>query len=331
MAKIKLQDIAEICRLDISTVSRALRDDPVVKSGTRKRIQKTAASLGYRPNLLARNLAGGRTRTIWLILPSLDATIDQQLVRHASHYANQQDYTLFVALHDSDNFGDLIGRSCEHYRQILESAAQGTADGVIVVPRRGADDTNLLKDLINQEFPIVFLDNHPDGLASSAVTSENESGARELTRRCLEGGATGAILLFSEPNTAAQARLEGTRAELRQCGVPFVEQLTPEGLENLGSCIAIIASSQTHHILPFVAKNGQHFKDKTLIFGVFDDWVGEPAPAKTVYVAVQDAAAMAKFAIDRVIAQIEKRPDSVQRMVRVPILEFKESMTYRTQ
>ena len=315
--------------MDISTVSRALRDDPRVKAVTRKRIQKTAARLGYRPNLLARNLAGGRTRTIWLILPSVDSSIDHHLVRHASHYANEQDYTLFVALHDSDNFGTLIGHSCEHYMQILESAAQGTADGVIVVPRRGADDTNLLKGLVHRDFPVVFLDNHLEGLACAAVTSDNESGAHELARRCVEGGATGAILLFNEKNTVARARLAGAQAALRKLGVPFVEQLPPKGIGKLGSCVAVIGSSQTSHLLSFMDSNSRHLLEKRLIFGVFDEWVGEPGPAEKVYVAIQDAATMAKLAVDRLISRIEKRPDPGPRIVRVPILEFKESGTFQ--
>ena len=323
MAKIKLQDIARICGVDLSTVSRGLRGDPRVTPATRKQIQRTADRLGYRPNLLARNLAGGATRTIWLILPSVDASIDHRLVRYASHYANERDYTLFVALHDSDNFGALASHTSAHYEQILQRASQGTADGVIVVPRRGTDDTDLLKGLVAQGFPLVFLDNYTETLPCPVVTSENKSAAYELTRKCVEDGATGAILLFNEPNPVARARLAGACEILRKLDIPFAAQpKVSESVDRLGSCVAVIGSSQPSDVHQFLVSHAPHLAEKRLLFGIFDEWIGEPAPADKVFVAVQDCAALAKAAIDRLIALMEKQPDSAPRTTCVPILEY---------
>jgi LacI family transcriptional regulator len=45
-----MEDIAHAAGVSRSTVSRALRNDPRLKSDTCERVQKMASELGYRPN-----------------------------------------------------------------------------------------------------------------------------------------------------------------------------------------------------------------------------------------------------------------------------------------
>ena len=321
-----MQDIARICGVDLSTVSRGMRGDMRVKAATRKKIQKTAERLGYRPNLLARNLAGGKTQTIWFILPSVDSSIDQRLVRYAGHCANERDYTLFVALHDSDNFGALAGHSSLHYEHILQSAAQGMTDGILVIPRRGADDTGLLAELARQEFPLVFLDNHLEGLNCPAVTTDNKAGARALAQRCMEEGATGFVLSFEGANPVVRARKEGASAALRESGVPFIvysENAPPQikELNHLGPCVAVLDSSQSCKSFSLFASPASPLLGKRLLRGVFDEWIGAPTPAEKVFVAVQNCEELAKCAIDRLISRIENPSEPVPQITEIPLLE----------
>lgn len=53
---ITIYDLAKSLKLSIATVSRALKDDPVVNKKTKKRIIELAESLGYRTNHFAKNL-----------------------------------------------------------------------------------------------------------------------------------------------------------------------------------------------------------------------------------------------------------------------------------
>lgn len=325
MPRPRLNDIARICGIDISTVSRGLRGDERVKPATRDKIQRTAKKIGYLPNLLARNLAGGSTRTIWFILPSLDANVDHRLVRSASHQANECDYTLFVALHDSDIFGALASNTSEHYELILERAVQGTTDGVVVVPRRGRDDTKLLNQIVRMNLPLVFLDNYIESLPCPIVTTENVDAAAELARRAAASGATGAVILFGDLNPVDEARRAGAQSAFAKAGLPVcLERDVPRKLSSLGSTVAVLGSSQSSSILPFLAKHSAKLLRHRLIFGVFDDWIGEPSPAEKVIVAVQDCDRMARDAVDRVIALIERRRQRTRRLLKIPVREFRE-------
>ena len=61
---IRLKEIALECGVNISTVSRALKNDGRVKESTRHLIRSSAKKLGYTPKLAAQSLVGARTNTV---------------------------------------------------------------------------------------------------------------------------------------------------------------------------------------------------------------------------------------------------------------------------
>lgn len=61
-------DIAHLAGVSQPTVSRALRDSPLVSLETRQRVQKIARDLNYKVDVNARNLRSQRTNTLALLL-----------------------------------------------------------------------------------------------------------------------------------------------------------------------------------------------------------------------------------------------------------------------
>jgi DNA-binding LacI/PurR family transcriptional regulator len=59
-----LEQVARKAQVSTATASRALNNASVVKASTRARVEKAIEELGYHPNLHARNLAGGKSRTL---------------------------------------------------------------------------------------------------------------------------------------------------------------------------------------------------------------------------------------------------------------------------
>lgn len=64
MAEITIKDIAKICGVGISTVSRAINDDPGINENTRKRILKVIEEYHYIPNNSARHLKMIESNTV---------------------------------------------------------------------------------------------------------------------------------------------------------------------------------------------------------------------------------------------------------------------------
>src|SRR3974390_2299594 len=67
-----LEEVARRARVSTATVSRVINNATVVKSSTRSRRMKAIEELRYHPNLHARNLAGGKSRTIGVIVSNLE-------------------------------------------------------------------------------------------------------------------------------------------------------------------------------------------------------------------------------------------------------------------
>jgi DNA-binding LacI/PurR family transcriptional regulator len=66
-----LEEVAKLAKVSTATVSRVLNNASSVKTSTRNRVLKAVAELKYQPNLHARNLAGGRSRTLGVIVSNL--------------------------------------------------------------------------------------------------------------------------------------------------------------------------------------------------------------------------------------------------------------------
>src|SRR5450755_87692 len=67
-----LEQVALRAKVSTATVSRVLNNASVVKSSTRARVVKAIEDLRYHPNLHARSLAGGKSRTIGVIASNME-------------------------------------------------------------------------------------------------------------------------------------------------------------------------------------------------------------------------------------------------------------------
>ncbi|MBV1856725.1 LacI family DNA-binding transcriptional regulator [Catellatospora tritici] len=62
-----MHDVARLAGVSHQTVSRVLNNHPSVREETRERVLRVVAQLNYRPNALARGLAGRRSRVIGVV------------------------------------------------------------------------------------------------------------------------------------------------------------------------------------------------------------------------------------------------------------------------
>ena len=67
----RLEDVAKIANVSVSTVSRVVNGVTTVNAATRKRVLKVLEKANYYPNLQARSLVAGHTNTIGIIVSNL--------------------------------------------------------------------------------------------------------------------------------------------------------------------------------------------------------------------------------------------------------------------
>src|ERR1700733_10648352 len=87
-----LSDVAQRAGVSRSLVSLAMRGEGGVSEETRKRIQKAAEDVSYRPNALARNLASGSSRSIGVVVGNILNPFHALLSQQVDIMARAQGY-----------------------------------------------------------------------------------------------------------------------------------------------------------------------------------------------------------------------------------------------
>lgn len=92
-----LEQVARRAKVSAATVSRVLNNAGVVKVTTRSRVMKAIADLKYHPNLHARHLAGGKSRTIGVIVSNLENPFFLDIFKTVESDAHQRGYEVVMA------------------------------------------------------------------------------------------------------------------------------------------------------------------------------------------------------------------------------------------
>ncbi len=81
MSEITIKDIAKICGVGVSTVSRAINNHPDINPETRKQIQDVIEQYGYIPNNSARNLKRTESNTVAVLTKGVTNPLFSTMIR----------------------------------------------------------------------------------------------------------------------------------------------------------------------------------------------------------------------------------------------------------
>lgn len=214
-------DVARAAGLSQSTVSRALRGDPRVAGETRERVLAAAASLGYTPNAMGRNLVQRSTRTIGMVVTDIGNPF----------YPN-----LIAPLHDE--LADL-GYRMALFTERLEGDDRDSSDRLEGLVDRGVDGAVLTtstldgvvpRELLRRGLPFVFLTRVVDGIPADAVTVDNALGASLMAAEVARFGHRRVGAIFGPENTSTgRDRERGFRAGLAAAGVTLPDEAVRRG------------------------------------------------------------------------------------------------------
>ncbi|UGY90491.1 LacI family DNA-binding transcriptional regulator [Streptomyces gobiensis] len=168
------RDVARAAGVSQATVSLVLRDKwhGRVSARTVEAVRTAARELGYRPNLAARSLRMGRTRTALLVVPALTNDFFARVHTGAARIAAEHDFG--VVLYPSP---EGIGPTRDPF-----DSARATLDGVIA-SSMAADALTALRE---GGLPLVMLDSEPARTpAAATVNLDIADGIRQATAHLL--------------------------------------------------------------------------------------------------------------------------------------------------
>lgn len=210
MAGVRLQDVAELAGVSMKTVSNVVHNYPHVSDRMRERVQNAIDELGYRPNLLGRRLATGRTGLLALAFADVTLPYFAELARRVSDVAEARGYRVLLEQTDATLEGE---------RAVVSGIEAGMVDGIIFQPSV-MSSAELAQT--RSALPMVILGEGAAPLSIDRVMIDNVAAAREATSHLLGLGRRRIAFAGHEHerlSRTSELRIAGYQAALEAAGV----------------------------------------------------------------------------------------------------------------
>lgn len=211
--RVTLKDLAKECGVSVNTVSRALRDDPLISRQTRSLVQRVAGEMGYIKNSSARALSSGRSYTIAMIVndirnPHYGRTLSlvEEELRRAGY-----DMIIFCMEHDE-----------ELRRKKVSSAISHCVDGIIYFPFMS--DHKLLLQMERNNIPYVLFERCIPDVQADSVRADDEMAGFKAGEHVLRLGHRKILYLNGlETDSTQVGRKNGFRKAVSMLGDESVQ------------------------------------------------------------------------------------------------------------
>lgn len=209
---VRLKDIARDLGVSLITVSKALRGREDISEETRQRVLKRVAELDYRPNMLARGLASGKTFIVGLIVPDLLHPFFAEFAKALNGVLRRNNYGLILASSEEDpkieqqEIRTVLARGVD---ALLIASCQPTLQGFY-----GVEDQRTPYILIDRDFP---------HLRAHFVGTDDYAAGRMATEHLLSTGKRKIAHIAGPDFTSGADRRRGYADSLREHGLKVRE------------------------------------------------------------------------------------------------------------
>ncbi len=211
--EVTIYDIAGKLNVSIATVSRALKDDPVVSKKTKKRVFDMAREMNYRSNNFARNLRSQKTQTIGVIVPRLNSNFMSSVIAGIETIANSNNYNL------------IISQSSESVAKEISSVNtmfNNRVDGLLVSLAYNTTDLSHFDIFYQKNIPVIFFDRIIDHAHYTSIMIENKKAAKLATEHLIAQGCKRIVHITATSKlNVYKERLDGYKEALANHKIKF--------------------------------------------------------------------------------------------------------------
>jgi DNA-binding LacI/PurR family transcriptional regulator len=217
-AVVTVHDVAKACGVSVSTVGRAMTDDPRISEATRARVKKTAQRLGYVQSMAARVMRGGSSRLVGLVLPDISNDFYATSAQALSQCCEEQGYRLVLSISQDNRDTEL-----NHVRELVGAKVAG----IIIVP---APDSRPETAALLDGVPHAQLLRNNTHLGADWFGIDDEHCIRDATSHLIAlGHRRIAFIGTREKISTATSRLKGFERACADAGIN-----TPTAIKELG-------------------------------------------------------------------------------------------------
>ena len=186
--RVSLDDVAKICGVSASTVSRVLNDQPGVSAKTRQAVLSAVKELSYVPSAAGQTLSTSKTRSIGVL--TYRRVYPRSLVTSADISAGIVEEAGLLGYHVLTG---IIGEETVKGGEQIPMVREKRIDGIIAIgPVLTA---SFLMRLHQAGKPIITVDTALRNTDVDCVMYENEEPVYEIVSHLLENGHTNVVFL----------------------------------------------------------------------------------------------------------------------------------------
>ena len=194
--RLSTTQIAEICGVSQGTVDRALNNRKGISPKTKEKILNVAKEYGYRPNIHASSMAGGKSHLIGVVVFDLDNQYFSDVLTCIEASCTAEGYSTVVMFTNKDPKKEI-----ECIRNLYHMAV----DGMVLCPVNGGEEYENF--LLSFNIPIVTIGNKLERIPYAGI--DNALAIRKAVKSILHTGDRTLIYVkpeMSQRNTFAQTQ-----------------------------------------------------------------------------------------------------------------------------
>src|SRR5260370_35508370 len=177
MSGVRTKEVAKLAGVSTATVSHVINKTRFVSGTTQRKVLDAIENVGYTPNIHARNLASGRSRTLGLIISDITNPFFPDLVKSIEERALVLGYDVIIL-----NTNYQTERDAQHVQRLLELQVRG----VMILTTEM--DLSVIQRLSSRRIAVVFLDIGKVGPHTSNIRVNYEKGVHQAVEHLLELG-----------------------------------------------------------------------------------------------------------------------------------------------
>lgn len=211
MKQITIKDIARELGISVSTVSRALTNNPEISETTKEMVRELARKLNYKPNLLASNLRTNKNTTIGVVIPEVNHHFFASVLDGIEQAANEAGYSILICQSHEN-----MEKEIQNVQTLLHSRVAGMLVGV----SKETMHLHHLQEVLNSNTPLVLFDRPCPSLSCDQVVSDDYAGAYGAVEHLIQTGCKRILYFSSSMNLeVAHRRYQGWRNALQKHGL----------------------------------------------------------------------------------------------------------------
>lgn len=203
-----LRDVAKLACCDVSTVSRALNNNPCVHAETKKRIMAAVEKLSYRPNLLAKGLRQGKRHSVGIVVPHLHLSVFSMIAQSIEATLREAGYSAFLCSVEDNPIAE---------RDSLNRLRNGLVDGIIIAGT--GKNKNLIRDIHSSRLAITQVIRVQDNTLNSVTVDYYKCGYEAVHFLYKKGCRHIGLITGSLKLSPYKFRLQGYRDAMMELGM----------------------------------------------------------------------------------------------------------------